>query len=112
AGMSPSTAAATAEDLVATPLLTHEVGSLMKPNWRVKANAGRPIEDRDVEDARAWGERLDVPGYGEVVELLTAARSTALTPEQKEDLKRWSSRYALALEEKAGLDVVYDGEQQ
>jgi 5-methyltetrahydropteroyltriglutamate--homocysteine methyltransferase len=108
--MSPATV--TAEDLVTTPLLTHEVGSLMKPNWRVKANAGRPIEDQDVEDARAWGERLDVPDHEEVVELLRVARSTALTPEQKEDLKRWSSRYGLALEEKAGLDVVYDGEQQ
>ena len=103
----------TAEELVTKPLLTHEVGSLMKPNWRVKANADRPIADADVEDARAWGERLAVPGHEELVELLLlAARSTPLGQEQKDELKRWSSRYGLALEEKAGLDVVYDGEQQ
>jgi 5-methyltetrahydropteroyltriglutamate--homocysteine methyltransferase len=104
--------ARTAEELVTTPLLTHEVGSLMKPNWRVKANAGRAIGERDVEDARVWGERLGVAGYEQVVDLLRAAQSSPLTKDQKDELKRWSSRYGLALEEKAGLDVVYDGEQQ
>ncbi len=104
--------ARTAEELVTTPLLTHEVGSLMKPNWRVKANAGRPIVNQDVEDARAWGERLSVDGYEQVVDLVRAAQTTPPSKDQKDDLKRWSSRYGLALEEKAGLDVVYDGEQQ
>ena len=106
------TATTPAEELVTTPLLTHEVGSLMKPNWRVKANAGRPITDQDVEDARAWGERLGVDGHEQVVELLKESQREPLSAAQKDDLKRWSSRYGLALEEKAGLDVVYDGEQQ
>ncbi len=104
--------AESADELIATPLLTHEVGSLAKPNWRVKANAGRPIDDEDLEDARAWGERLGVPDHEQVVELLRQAQRGSLSREQKDDLKRWSSRYGLALEEKAGLDVVYDGEQQ
>jgi 5-methyltetrahydropteroyltriglutamate--homocysteine methyltransferase len=91
------------------PLLTHELGSLAKPNWRVKAAAGAPIEERDLEDARTWGRRLDVEGYQELVDLLGKA---PLDGEQKAEVKRWSSRYGVRLLEKVGLDVVYDGEQQ
>jgi 5-methyltetrahydropteroyltriglutamate--homocysteine methyltransferase len=53
------------------PLLTHELGSLAKPNWRVKTAAGRPLDERDVADARSWGERLAVPGHEELLELLS-----------------------------------------
>jgi 5-methyltetrahydropteroyltriglutamate--homocysteine methyltransferase len=102
----------TASDLLTTPLLTHEVGSLAKPNWRVKAAAGRPITDADIEDARRWGERLDVDGHEELVGLLRTAQAGQLTRDQRDQVKWWSSRYGLALEQKAGLDVVYDGEQQ
>ncbi len=91
------------------PLLTHEVGSLDKPGWRVKAQAGRPLETRDLEAATSWGQRLEVPDYERLVELLHRA---PFTKEQKADIQRWSSLYALRLEESAGLDVVYDGEQQ
>jgi 5-methyltetrahydropteroyltriglutamate--homocysteine methyltransferase len=103
---------ATEEDLLSRPLLTHEVGSLAKPNWRVKANAGRPIQEGDVEDARRWGERLNVAGHGELLDLLARAQSEPLTGDQKDEIKRWSSRYGVALLEAAGLDLVYDGEQQ
>ena len=92
------------------PLLTHEIGSLDKPGWRVKAYAGRALEDKDLEEARAWGERLGVPRYEQLVELLQQAPLTA--KDQKDEVRKWSSRYALRLEESAGLDVVYDGEQQ
>src|SRR5438105_3664474 len=96
-------------DLDHKPLLTHEIGSLDKPGWRVKAYAGQPLNDRDLEEARSWGERLKVPDYERLIELL---RHTPFGKEQKADLQRWSSLYALKLEEGAGLDVVYDGEQQ
>ncbi len=91
------------------PLLTHEVGSLDKPGWRVKAQAGRPLEARDLEAATSWGQRLEVPDYERLVELL---RRAPFSKEQKADIQRWSSLYALRLEESAGLEVVYDGEQQ
>jgi 5-methyltetrahydropteroyltriglutamate--homocysteine methyltransferase len=90
-------------------LLTHEVGSLAKPGWRVKGYGGRPLAERDVEEARSWGERLGVPGYEELVELLGRA---PLDRAQREELKRWSSIYGVRLLESVGLDVVYDGEQQ
>jgi 5-methyltetrahydropteroyltriglutamate--homocysteine methyltransferase len=97
-------------DLTRTPLLTHEVGSLDKLGWRVKAVAGRKLEDKDLEEARAWGERIGLEGYQALIELL---RRTPLTSRpDKEEVKRWSSRYGLRMQEAAGLDAVYDGEQQ
>jgi 5-methyltetrahydropteroyltriglutamate--homocysteine methyltransferase len=91
------------------PLLTHELGSLAKPNWRVKAISGRSIEDRDLEEVRTWGDRIGVDRYEELVELL---RRAPLDGEQKAEVKRWSSRYGVRFLESVGLDVVYDGEQQ
>ena len=69
---SPETAHATSAlgDLVSRPLLTHEMGSLDKPGWRVKAYAGKPLDEQDLADARRWGERVGVARYGELIELL------------------------------------------
>src|SRR5207253_7599926 len=64
---------------------------------------------KDLEEARAWGERLTVPEYSKLLDLL---RHAPFSKEQKAEIQRWSSLYALRLEESAGLDVVYDGEQQ
>jgi 5-methyltetrahydropteroyltriglutamate--homocysteine methyltransferase len=98
-------------DRIATrPLLTHEIGSLDKPGWRVKAYAGRALEEKDLDEARTWGGRLGVPRYEDLLDLLGQAPITG--KEQKDQVKKWSSRYGLRLEESAGLDVVYDGEQQ
>lgn len=88
-------------------LLTHEVGSLAKPPWLVKTTAGRPLLPEDVEHARSWGERLSVPGHEQLLELLRDGARR----ESKDEVARWSSRYAVRLQEHAGLDVVWDGEQ-
>jgi 5-methyltetrahydropteroyltriglutamate--homocysteine methyltransferase len=92
-----------------TPLLTHEVGSLAKPAWRVKAAAGRTLAEADIRDAHGWGERLGVDGHERLLDLL---RRPSLDPRQRQDVRDWSSRYGLRFFESAGLDVVYDGEQQ
>src|SRR5207244_2503237 len=94
---------------LARPLLTHELGSLAKPNWRVKSFAGSPLSERDFQEAREWGERLAVPDHPELVELLKKA---PLDRGQKDEVRRWSSRYGVRFLESVGLDVVYDGEQQ
>jgi 5-methyltetrahydropteroyltriglutamate--homocysteine methyltransferase len=97
-------------------LTTREIGSLGKPSWRVKAFAGRPIEEGDVKEAERWGRRLEVSGYEELVEALGAvATSTALLGNggmPLAEIDDWASRYAIRLLEQAGLDVVYDGEQK
>src|SRR5438105_12974905 len=97
-------------DLMSTPLLTHEVGSLDKPGWRVKAYAGKALEDKDVQDARSWGKRIGVEGYADLIALLEQA--PLQSKEQKDEIKRWSSRYGLRLQESAGLHAASDGEQQ
>jgi 5-methyltetrahydropteroyltriglutamate--homocysteine methyltransferase len=97
-------------DLTRTPLLTHEVGSLDKLGWRVKGAAGKKLEEKDIEEARAWGERIGLDGYQELLELL--GRAPLKSGHDKEEIKRWGSRYGLRMQESAGLDAVYDGEQQ
>src|SRR5436190_15174569 len=87
-------------------LLTHEIGSLAKPPWLVKTSAGTPLADSDVEHARTWGEKLGVDGHEELVESLERG-----SPD-KAELGHWASHYALRLLETAGIEVVYDGEQQ
>jgi 5-methyltetrahydropteroyltriglutamate--homocysteine methyltransferase len=89
--------------------LTHEIGSLGKPPWLVKTAAEQPLAETDLEHARSWGERLRVGEHERLVELL---RRRSLSEEEKEEVARWASRYAVRLLEAAGLDVVYDGEQQ
>jgi 5-methyltetrahydropteroyltriglutamate--homocysteine methyltransferase len=91
-------------------LLTHEMGSLAKPGWRVKAYAGKPLTEQDVEDARSWGERIAVPEYDRLLDLL--GRAPLESNEDRREVARWSSRYGVRFLESAGLDVVYDGEQQ
>ncbi len=91
-------------------LLTHEMGSLAKPAWRVKAYAGKPLTEQDLEEARSWGERIGVPGYDSLLELLE--RTPLESKEDRREVARWSSRYGVRFLESAGLDVVYDGEQQ
>jgi 5-methyltetrahydropteroyltriglutamate--homocysteine methyltransferase len=86
--------------------LTHEIGSLAKPPWLVKTSARRPLEDSDLQHAQGWGKRLDVDGSEQLLELLHR-------PDRDPDeVARWASRYALRLQERAGLEVVFDGEQQ
>jgi 5-methyltetrahydropteroyltriglutamate--homocysteine methyltransferase len=99
----------TRDDVLTKPLLTHELGSLAKPNWRVRAAAGRPVEDAEVEDARAWGERLEVPDHEGLLDLL---RRAPLDASGRAEVRRWGSRYGVRLLESVGLNVVYDGEQQ
>ncbi|MDP8949134.1 MAG: hypothetical protein M3N00_02670 [Actinomycetota bacterium] len=90
--------------------VTREIGSLAKPGWRVKAIAGRPVEERDVEEAQRWGERLGVEGVEELTEILH--KGEGFTDEDKQKIQDFSALYGIRLLEHAGLDVVYDGEQR
>ena len=88
--------------------VTREIGSLAKPSWRVKAFAGRPLEEADVEAAARWGKRLEVDGHERLVELLSGQFGEAELPE----IDDWAAIYAIRLLERVGLDAVYDGEQK
>ena len=89
--------------------VTREIGSLAKPGWRVKAIAGRRVEESDVEAAREWGIRLGVDPE-ELTEILRKGED--FTNEEKAEIQDYAALYGIRLLENAGLDVVYDGEQR
>jgi 5-methyltetrahydropteroyltriglutamate--homocysteine methyltransferase len=68
------------------------------------------VSEADVEDARAWGERIGVDGYDDLLFLLR--RAPLQSKEDRAEVAAWSARYGVRLLESAGLDVVYDGEQR
>ena len=87
--------------------LTHEVGSLAKPPWLVKPSAGRPLDDGDVEHAADGASGCRCPR----TRSSWRCSSRAWARRRRTTSRSWSSRYALRLQEQAGLDVVWDGEQ-
>jgi 5-methyltetrahydropteroyltriglutamate--homocysteine methyltransferase len=93
-----------------TRFVTREIGSLAKPSWRVKSLAGRPVEEDDIEEARKWGERLGLERVEELTELLRKGES--FTNKEKQKIQDFAALYGIRLLERAGLDVVYDGEQR
>ncbi|MCK4330244.1 hypothetical protein KAX02_10405 [candidate division WOR-3 bacterium] len=91
------------------PFLTHEIGSLSKPSWRVKTIRGIPLGDKDIEEAINWGKLLEIEGRDKLLEILIKRRD--FKKEEKEEIVYFSSLYATKLIEKTGIDLVYDGEQ-
>ncbi|MCK4593792.1 hypothetical protein KAU45_04770 [bacterium] len=91
------------------PLLTHEIGSMAKPSWRIKPFRRIPLGYDDLEHAAGWGERLDIEKRGELLELLS--KRSGFAKEEKKRIIWFSSLYGTRLQEKAGLDLVWDGEQ-
>ena len=90
--------------------VTHEIGSLAKPGWRVKSIAGRPVEETDVEYARKWGERLGIDSVEELTEILRQGQD--FSEEEKAKIQDYAALYGIRLLESSGLEVVYDGEQR
>ncbi|MEO0143426.1 MAG: hypothetical protein ABIL49_05340 [candidate division WOR-3 bacterium] len=90
------------------PLLTHEIGSLAKPNWRVRAINNIPLKDEDIEDAKYWANFLELK-VEELFDILNKRKN--FTQEEKDKILYYSSLFATKLLEKAGIDVLYDGEQ-
>lgn len=89
-------------------LLTHEIGSLAKPNWRVKALRNRPLTHDDIEYAKKWANLLDID-ISPLLEILN--KRIGFTPEEKNEIVRYSSLIATKMLEKTGIDLIYDGEQ-
>lgn len=89
--------------------ITHEIGSLAKPGWRVKAFSGAPLDDQDLQEAQSWGECLGIPERDKLAGIL--AKRHGFSQEEKAEIMRFASLYAIRLLENAGLDLVWDGEQ-
>lgn len=91
------------------PLMTHEIGSLAKPNWRVKAMNGTAINDQDVLQAEEWGRKLHIPHAKILLDIL--AKRQGFTEKDRESVLYFSSLYGIKFFESAGIDLVWDGEQ-
>jgi len=91
------------------PLTTHEIGSLAKPTWRVKAFSGVPLDTVDLKVAQDWGDRLNIEGRDQLFKIL--AKKKDFSKEDKATILHFSSLYATRLLEQAGLDLLWDGEQ-
>ncbi len=87
--------------------LTHEIGSLAKPNWRVKALTNKPLVQKDLEEVERWGKLLGL----DIQPLKDLLKKGNFGSEEKKQIIHWSSLFAVRLLEKAGLDYVFDGEQ-
>ena len=84
-----------------TQILTHEIGSLAKPGWRVKVLAGKVIEESDIEYAKKWAEILDIGEQAD--ELLRILDKRAdFTADDKRKVVDFSVLFALKFFEKAG----------
>lgn len=90
-------------------LITHEIGSLAKPIWRVKAFSNIPLSTSDIEEAHQWGERLKIDSRETLFKLLS--KQQGFSKEEKREILLFSSLFALRLLELSGLDLIWDGEQ-
>ncbi len=91
-------------------MISHEVGSLAKPSWRVKPFTGKPLTDSDLEEAKFWGKKLLIPEWEELHKLLS--KRIHFTADEKAAIIDFSSYYGIRLQEEAGLDWVWDGEER
>jgi len=75
------------------PLVTHEIGSLAKPNWRVKLLTGRPLTNTDIEDAKYWATQLGLKSEGD--ELLSILhKRKGISDQDKQRVIHLSSLFA------------------
>jgi 5-methyltetrahydropteroyltriglutamate--homocysteine methyltransferase len=88
--------------------LTQEIGSLPKFSWRVKPMRGVELTDEDIHIAEEWGKELGI-NYRELVSILKKKKN--FSEHEKKKIVEFSMLYAIAMEEKAGLDIVWSGEQ-
>jgi 5-methyltetrahydropteroyltriglutamate--homocysteine methyltransferase len=96
-------------------LLTQEVGSLAKPDWRVQPFKNAEISCKHLAEAERWAGRLNIDA-SEPLQILTDAQALLqeygeLSPTSETAIKLLAARFAVRLQEKAGLDILYDGEQ-
>ncbi len=108
--MTPQTRSAT-DPLEDETFVVHEIGSLAKPEWRVKPKRGEPVTDEDVEDAKRWADRLGIEDEAKPLFSLFATKRDGFTDAEKATITSQASLFAIRLQEAAGMGWVYDGEQ-
>jgi len=96
---------------------TQEIGSLPKFSWRTKPFRQMTLDDSDLDSAKRWGERMDVPGTSRLLKVLS--KRADFSDAEKKEIVDFSLLYAIRMGETAGrglsrhegLDLVWSGEQ-
>jgi 5-methyltetrahydropteroyltriglutamate--homocysteine methyltransferase len=87
--------------------LTQEIGSLPKAPWLLAYLRNREIGSADLKDLERWSKTTGFEDESEVRSILSSPRSL----KNQQRLRELASIYAIRYLESAGLDFVYDGEQ-
>jgi len=86
---------------------TQEIGSLPKAPWLLTYLRDKRIERRELDDLAKWSKVSGFEEESEVRSVLSSPRN----PKTRERLRELASIFAIRYLESAGLDFVYDGEQ-
>ncbi len=90
---------------------TYEVGSLPKLSVRVKALRGEAVTEKDILKVKKLGETYSVP-MEEMIHMLEKQQkgNYKLSPEERKKMLDINALLNTRIQEKSGLDFVYDGE--
>ncbi len=93
--------------------LTQEIGSIDKfGGWRRKGiTKTEQLTEKDWKELGRQKERYGISGYELPYDVHEILGKPARTREDMEHVREWSAVFALRFFEKAGLDIVYSGEQ-
>ncbi|MEM2915650.1 MAG: hypothetical protein QXH91_09690, partial [Candidatus Bathyarchaeia archaeon] len=86
---------------------TQEIGSLAKPYWRIKGLKGNQISRSEIAEAIDWGRKLEIEDLDAFAKVLSEEDS----PSRRKAILEWSAKFAIRFFERAGLDIIFDGEQ-
>jgi len=86
---------------------TQEIGSLPKAPWLLAYLRDKKIGQNELDDLARWSKVTTFESGSEVRSILSSPR----TPETQHRLRELASIFAIRYIESAGLDFVYDGEQ-
>jgi len=84
-----------------------EIGSLPKAPWLLSYLRGKDVAESDLQDLKKWSQKCGYEREEEVRSILTSPKNTA----NQERLRELASIFGIRYLESAGLDYVYDGEQ-
>lgn len=84
-----------------------EIGSLPKAPWLLSYLRGRKLEQSELDHVEKWSKVSGFEGQSDVESVLSKPKSG----ETEQKIRRLASLFAIRFLESAGLDYVYDGEE-
>ncbi|MDN5846486.1 MAG: hypothetical protein L0H53_09465 [Candidatus Nitrosocosmicus sp.] len=93
--------------------VTQEIGSLQRPYWLQKF--GEHLDKKSIKAATVWGKKFRIDELDELINNsdkgLLQKDPRSITESDKERVKEIASIYAIRMQEYAGLDRIFNGEQ-